>query len=208
MRALTVVIALAIATLVMVGVKRKSLTHPVPVTETSTERAPTSTAVIELKSPQFNRVAVPTPPAEVVPSMESKAPVGPDGFQTITDPSEIEVRKKVIKHMDLRYLESSPAKDTPEAKAIQDILAKHGIHRAAVPLCYALAWNYHQALKISGDAQFAEQSVMFDKEKLRRYGYGNVGDDFWQEVFAVKPVVFFGEKDYTTPREGEVLLTE
>ena len=77
--------------------------------------------------------------------------------------------KALAKHMDLRHLESSPAKDTPEAKAIQELLAKRGINRAAVPVCYNVCWNYHHTLKVSGgNVRHALESVLFDKERLRK----------------------------------------
>jgi hypothetical protein len=43
---------------------------------------------------------------------------------------------------------------------------------------------------------------------MRRTGYGDVGEDFWQEILAIQPKVFFGEPDRQTPGPGEPLLTE
>lgn len=212
MRVPVIVIALvALALAVLIGLKRNPTPDaPIPAADGARMDAPETPAI------RWNRQSQPQPlpvveeekeTVRVEPEPEQTSPEAPEEF-IVRDSAAIEVRKQMIKQMDLRYLEGSPAKDTPEAKAIQAMLAKRGISRAAVPLCYNIAWNYQHALRTIGDANMALDVVRIDKDKLSRHGYGEVGEDFWQEVLALQPTVPFGIKDYNMPRPGETLLVE
>jgi hypothetical protein len=72
------------------------------------------------------------PGEETAPKEQTLGQLDKDSGLIITNPAAIEIQKQMVKHMDLRYLESSPAKDTPEAKQIQELLKARGIGREAV----------------------------------------------------------------------------
>ena len=113
--------------------------------------------------------------------------------------------QRVKKHMDLRYLESSPAKNTPEARQIEAMLAVRGVDRSAVPTAYNIAWNYHLIYANGKTPERIAKRVVQDKvDELNRTG--KLGADFWEQLFQIKPTVFFGQKDFNSPAPGEPML--
>jgi hypothetical protein len=112
---------------------------------------------------------------------------------------EVERTKAIERAIDERYLESSPAKDTPEARQIEEMLARRGIGRVEMPLAYNITWNYHHFLKVTKHPVAARVEV--DRLMKRLSSKGPIGEDFWNELFAIKPTVFYGQKDFSLPPE-------
>jgi hypothetical protein len=212
MRVLSITSALIITALVVVMRFKRDPSPQVPAAEPNL--ATLRVTEVPREWTALSNPAPVAPAVGVVEPLENPTPTDdPEAApEEVTDPAQIEARKKMRRQMDLRYLESSAAKNTPEAKQIEAMLAKRGISRGAIPICYGIAWNYQVALKNLGDNPVAERIALShvrpEFEKLQRDGYGEVGEDFWQELLQIRPTVFFGEKDYNLPRPGTPLIQE
>lgn len=55
-------------------------------------------------------------------------------------------RARVDKHLRLKLYNSSPAKDTPECKEIEEILKGYGLGIASVFDAYSIAYRYHHEI--------------------------------------------------------------
>src|SRR5688572_7020848 len=118
----------------------------------------------------------------------------PPGAVEVTDPVELAQFWEEVRQRELAYLEKSPAKNTPEAKQIQAMLAVRGLDRSLIPACYNIAWNYQLRRKMSGGTPVvAEMSVRSERESLISK-HPELNEDFWKEIYQIKPTVFFGSR--------------
>ena len=164
--------------------------------ETLRKQTPTVAPTVEEVQTVPETPPVSVAQAVVAPSTEASAVESPRPKHV--DP-EVERMKAIVRAIDERYLESSPAKDTPEAKQIEAMLAKRGIDRVEMPLAYNITWNYHHFLKVTGQPEIARMQVGDFSQRLSKKG--PINEDFWTELFAIKPTVFYGQKDFSMPPE-------
>lgn len=141
----------------------------------------------------------PAPPAPVAQFAAEPQPVDELPRPKRIDP-EIERMQAIVHAIDQRYLDMpSKAKDTPEAKRIEEMLAKRGIGRIEMPLAYNITWNYNHMLRVTKRPEVARMHVNDLMKRLE--GKGPIGEDFWSELFAMQPTVFYGQKDFSMPPE-------
>jgi hypothetical protein len=66
------------------------------------------------------------------------------------------------------------AKDTPEAKQVEALLAKHGLDPAALPVAYDYAYEYNRMGRLTGQSEGArfhlQQAMVPHRRKLEKYG--------------------------------------
>ncbi len=114
-----------------------------------------------------------------------------------------------MKHIDIRYYEESPAKDTAECQTIKDLLIKEGVGRDAIGDAYNAAWDYSRAVDAAAKAGVSDQVITRmlrndASDKLRKK-FGIANDGFFDALFQIQPKVFFGQKNLSLPEPGERL---
>jgi hypothetical protein len=106
----------------------------------------------------------------------------------------------------LRFLENldcyvlSPARNTPQCKAIAELLSRHNLGPDSVKDAYNLAWHaYSLDNRIDLEADLRKASLefvqsFFIKSLVFRYTvqYGLTNVDFFSELLAIKPTIPFG----------------
>jgi hypothetical protein len=142
----------------------------------------------------------------------SKSPEVVDSTRMATDPL---YAARVRRHVHLRAYHQSPAKNTPEARQVVDLLAKHGVGIEGVMEAYGAAMEIHEQQQRVAAAPSAERGhheivlQMMAGEIAQRLPrkYGIEDPQFLIELFQIKPTVFFGRFDPVV-YDGEILLEE
>lgn len=211
MRLISILSVLFIAFFVVLGLRKEKPAPeapPVPVRQVAqTTRAVTAPAVAV---PEVAPAPEPEP-APKEPHVFVDDPAADEEPKVSTRPmTEEEMRNVVVlkTHQYLTQLERSPAKDTPEAKAIQGILADHRISRAAVPIAYGVAQEYHRIKKMTGSEVMAREVIRPQKNNLKAYGFGDVDEKFWEQILAIQPTIPMGPPVFEQPKPGDLILTE
>src|SRR5688572_20001582 len=197
MRVIIVVSVIAIALLVTLGLRKNH------VAEVSTA-APLHAVVAESPKPKVAETLA-TPEIVAVPHQKTSAP--PRAAPSTAAPLSL---KEVLRERDLAQIETSPAKDTLEAKQVEDVLAAHGFERAALPAAYSYAYEFHRMSRLMGydqseGARFHLEGVMrHHRERLERYG--QLDDGFPTHLLSIQPKVFYGQQ--STGGEMRILPKE
>lgn len=126
---------------------------------------------------------------------------------------------KIQKHMAIKRYEQSPARETDEAYAILDLLAKEGLERAAVPDAYNLAYEANKIISMVEQQHGLTPEQAKDQITLLMLGIPAQLEErfvrnfpltnppaFYAKLYQIRPTNFFGQKDLNLPADGELLL--
>lgn len=192
MRVTILVSAVVIVLLAMLGLQK----NRVPVSTDATVRASTDNG----QAPAITPATRPAPSVKGPPALPegltaiTDSPEAieklPQGAVILTDPAVLAAIRDRREQRELRLLEASPAKDTPEMKAVESLLTKRGLGRAAAGPCYNFTWNYHHMLRMTENPTIAMAAVK--QQRARFPGDAELDDDFWMALVAIQPKVFFG----------------
>lgn len=107
---------------------------------------------------------------------------------------------RIAKHLDVRYYEESPAKDTPECREIASLLENEGLGKDAIADAYNAAWDYSQCDTNDVISQLVRDAAV---SKIKNK-YGVTNQLFFQALFRIKPRIHFGNRSWSL-KEGELL---
>jgi len=119
--------------------------------------------------------------------------------------------QRVQRHIDRLYFDSSPAKDTPEAQEILNMLAAQGVGREAVATAYNGVWMYQLYKRLWAKSP-ADGAVFVNGEMEKTMNeltntYGVTNEALFKRLFEMNPTVFFGQRhDVRPPSQGEMLF--
>jgi hypothetical protein len=142
------------------------------------------------------------PMKEVKVPREWPAATPPESTQAPAPALQIASVSDRDKQIDLRQLEASPAKDTPEAKQIEALLTAHGFDRAALPAAYGYAYEFH---RLGGMIDGADEGARLHlqnslrPQRSRLGKYGELNEAFLTNLLAIHPTVFFGQRNIHAP---------
>jgi hypothetical protein len=192
MRTTVFIAALFVALLAVIGLRKKPAREPV-VDQPAAETMKPQDVMPAFQTRRASAVIEPTAVAVIQPMAEVEQEYDPaqDGAVKIEDPETHAAAYAFKQRRELRWFETSPIRDTSEAKAIEALLVKHGVsNRAAVGPCYRIAFNYQHALRVMKDPKAAMAMIEPEKGILQANGHKVMHDDFWRELFTIKPTVF------------------
>lgn len=126
---------------------------------------------------------------------------------------DLEYSARVRRHVQLRALLRSPARETPECIQVGLAAIAHGFPLEIVPMAYRYAWERRAiAAALGRPEDQAEREIRLDMadadfSMLMKRVHGRDEQGFLGAVRAIEPVTAFGHLE-TGIRDGEALLEE